>query len=420
MRDAGTIAEIRSALAGGAVADALVRERWERAQALEPAIRAFAHLPETSPAAGAGPLAGVTVGVKDLIDTADMPTAYGSPLHAGGRPAADAAVVERLRALGATVLGKTVTTEFAWRHPGPTRNPWDLERTPGGSSSGSAAAVAAGVVTLALGTQTLGSIIRPAAFCGVVGFKPSFGSLPREGVHPLSGSLDHVGLFARSLDDVDCAFALLTDADPAAPVAETPPRVAALRPPADLISAEQMAAFESACRDLDAAGVIVETIDWPDLLDRSAPIGATIVAYEAARILGDRRRTGSDLLSRHIIELVDAGLAVSEADYVDALAAQRTLRETFAARMEPFDALLAAPATGEAPEGLDHTGDPRFCTPWTVIGAPAVSIPIALGRSGAPLGLQIVGRNGSDRALLAAAKAIGVAVPTIGAPPPPA
>ncbi len=413
---AGSIADIRGRIAGGADAQGLVAHRWERARALEPDIRAFAHLPEAPPAAGEGPLAGVTVGVKDLIDTADMPTSYGSPIHTGHRPVADAAIVARLRALGATVLGKTVTTEFAWRHPGPTRNPWDLGRTPGGSSSGSAAAVAAGVATLALGTQTLGSVIRPAAYCGVVGFKPSFGTFSREGVHPLSGSLDHVGLFARTAVGISDAFAVLTDAD-RRPV-PTRRRLAALRPPAELVSADQAAAFEDCLRSLKDAGWTVEEIEWPGLVDRGMEIVDAIVSREASEIFGDRRATRAELLSHHIIDLVDAGLSRPVSIYDEALAAQRDLRDTFASRIAGFDALLTIPAPGEAPEGFASTGDGRFCAPWTVIGAPAISLPVRLSVAGLPLGLQVVGRMNDDPALLATAVAIAGVAPKIDAQPP--
>lgn len=418
MRQAGTIAEIQAAIANGADASALVTERWEHARSLEPRLRAFAHLPASPPPAGDGPLAGVTIGVKDLIDTADMPTSYGSPIHAGHRPARDAAIVARLRTLGATMLGKTVTTEFAWRHPGPTRNPWDLERTPGGSSSGSAAAVAAGVVTIALGTQTLGSVIRPAAFCGAVGFKPSFGALPREGVHPLSGSLDHVGLFARAVDDVATTFVLLTGAEAPSPVAAGDLRIAAPRPPSELVSQEQSAVWDAGRRSLVAAGADVEEIEWPDLLETAFGAAETIIAYEAARIFGELRQTKADMLSRHIIDLVDAGLSLSDAAYQSALAGQSALRDSFESRMEGFDALLTVPATGEAPRGLGYTGDARFCAPWTVLGAPAISLPTVLSSAGAPLGLQLVGRVGSDGELLAAAKAIAATAPRIAASEP--
>ncbi|RXF75166.1 amidase [Hansschlegelia zhihuaiae] len=418
MPKAGTIAEIQAAIAGGADPQGLVTPLWERACALEPELCAFAHLPESAPAAGSGPLAGVTVGVKDLIDTADMPTAYGSPIHAGHRPTADAEIVSRLRALGATVLGKTVTTEFAWRHPGPTRNPWNRGHTPGGSSSGSAAAVAAGIVTLALGTQTLGSVIRPAAFCGVVGFKPSFGALPRGGVHPLCGALDHVGLFARAVGDVETAFALLTEAKPSARAGSEPLRLAALAPPNDVVSPDQAALFDATRRSLADAGAIIEPVEASDMLERIPAIADTLIAYEAAQIFGELREVKPDMMSGHLTALVDAGRATSEAAYRDALAVQSDRRQAFSERMKGYDALLAVPAIGEAPAGLASTGDARFCAPWTVLDAPAVSLPVGLSPSGLPLGLQLVGRPGADLPLLATAKDFCAVVPLIASAPP--
>src|SRR3954453_15979037 len=213
--DAGVLELLRLFGDSPSAADAYAADRLQKARAFEPVLRAFEYLPVNT-ARRPGPLSGIPVAIKDIIATADMPTTNGSPVYAGQVPALDAWVVERLRQLGATIFGKTVSTEFAWRHPGPTVNPWNSEHTPGGSSSGSAAAVAAGLVPLALGTQTLGSVIRPAAFNGIVGFKPSFGAIPRVGVHPLSFSLDHVGFFARRVDAAALGLSLLggsSDAD---------------------------------------------------------------------------------------------------------------------------------------------------------------------------------------------------------------
>ena len=213
---AGVLDLLRQFRKDEAAADGYAAACLEKARAIEPKLRAFEVLPSDT-RRRAGPLSGIPVAIKDIIATSDMPTTNGSPIYKDHVPAADAWVVERLRQLGATIFGKTVSTEFAWRQPGPTVNPWNAEHTPGGSSSGSAAAVAAGLVPLALGTQTLGSVIRPAAFNGIVGFKPSFGAIPRAGVHPLSPSLDHVGFFARRVDDVALALSLLaatSDRDP--------------------------------------------------------------------------------------------------------------------------------------------------------------------------------------------------------------
>lgn len=410
---ARSIAEIQAELSAGAKAQALVTPLWERARALEPELRAFAHLPEQAPTAlTEGPLAGVTVGVKDLIDTGDMPTDYGSAIYVGHRPESDAAIVAQLRALGATALGKTVTTEFAWRHPGATRNPWALDHTPGGSSSGSAAAVAAGIVTLALGTQTFGSVIRPAAFCGVVGFKPSFGALPRDGVHPLSSSLDHVGLFARALEDVVTAFGLLKpDAGAAAAVAPDDLRIAALRPPADVASAEQIALFDDACAKLSAAGARVEPIDLADALPRLLHVADVLMGREAAEIFGDLRARFPDKMSASMAAYIDAGREISDAAYQEALGAQQGFRDALAERLAGYAALLTIPAPGEAPKGLAHTGDPQFCVPWTTLGFPALSLPVGMSSADLPLGLQLVGRFGEDAALFAAAASVLEVVP---------
>src|SRR5271170_789944 len=205
---AGVLELLRLFASDRAAADRYAAGRLEAAKAVEPVLRAFEYLPRDT-TRRPGPLSGIPVAIKDIIATSDMPTTSGSPIYRDHIPGADAWVVERLRNLGATIFGKTVSTEFAWRHPGPTTNPWNRDHTPGGSSSGSAAAVAAGIVPLALGTQTLGSVVRPAAFNGVVGFKPSFGAIPRTGVHHLSPSLDHVGFFARRVDDVALALSLL-------------------------------------------------------------------------------------------------------------------------------------------------------------------------------------------------------------------
>jgi amidase len=387
-----------------------IASAFARAMALEPSLQAFAYLPAEPPPPGHGPLAGITVGVKDLIDTADMPTCYGSPAHAGHRPSRDAAIVARLRALGASVLGKTVTTEFAFRFPGPTRNPHHLAHSPGGSSSGSAAAVGAGIVPLALGTQTLGSVIRPSAYCGIVGFKPSFGVLDRTGVHPLSGSLDHLGLMARSVDDIavlmsllhpDPGFAAALDPDP---VSRRLPSLKRLPLPAEGVEPAQSAAFESAVAALRAAGAPIETLDLPDRFGPVPALAQTILAFEAARIFQDLVAREPARTSAPLRELVATGLAVAPGAYEEAINERQALRTLFAQMMAGSDALLTVPASGEAPHGIAWTGDPRFCLTWSFLGAPALTLPIADGPAGLPLGLQLVAAAGKDAALLRAAQ----------------
>src|SRR5580704_7023280 len=285
------------------IADQYAAGRLEQAKAKEPRLKAFEYLPLDT-ARRPGPLSGIPVAIKDIIATSDMPTTNGSPIYRGHVPAADAWVVERLRSLGATIFGKTVSTEFAWRQPGPTVNPWNPAHTPGGSSSGSAAAVAAGIVPLALGTQTLGSVIRPAAFNGVVGLKPSFGAIPRTGVHPLSPSLDHVGFFARRVDDVALALSLLaasSDVDPhgrplpgfqidvnqGVPPLEKP-RLAIVRfEKWSKAEPEQQKTFEAAISKLRDAGAIVEDLELAELDSTNWNAINTILASEAALIFED-------------------------------------------------------------------------------------------------------------------------------------
>ncbi|WP_246696763.1 amidase [Methylobacterium planeticum] len=397
-------------IASGRHPQSLVTPLWERARTLEPRLHAFAHLPDRVPdALLAGPLAGVAVGVKDLIDTADMPTACGSPIYEGRRPGRDAEIVARLRGLGATVLGKTVTTEFAWRRAGPTRNPWNLDHTPGGSSSGSAAAVAAGVVTLALGTQTFGSVIRPAAFCGVVGFKPTFGVLPRDGVQPLSPSLDHVGIFARTVEDVAVAFPLLAQhlgGTPMAPCFVGNLKVGILAPSGEPADAEQKVTLQSVRQRLVDAGAQVQAVEMPEPWRKLQRVADTLVAYEAARGLGELTKRFPRKVSAVLTELIVLGEATSETEYWEAVDAQRELRSTVAGYLNGLDAVLTIPASGEAPRGLESTGDARFCTPWTTLGFPAITLPVYLSPLGLPLGLQLVGWPGEDRALISAAVAL--------------
>ncbi len=405
----GTIALIA---AGEGDAQGAIDRQWSRARSLEEDLQAFAFLPDVAPTAGTGPLAGVAIGVKDLIDTADLPTAYGTRIYRGHRPAADAAVVARLRALGASVLGKTVTTEFAYRQPGPTRNPWALRHTPGGSSSGSAAAVAAGIVPLALGTQTMGSVIRPAAFCGIVGFKPSFGTLSREGVHPLCDALDHVGLFARSVADVVAALGHLVPA--IGPVAPRPPfRFAALAMTDDTIQPAQRQVTEAAWRAIAAQGHTVEPLVLPPAFDEVPDLIEVLVGFEAARHFGALVDRHGEAIGPAIRALVDQGRRIGEGDYQAALARQSDLRAAFATLAAEFDAVLTIPAAGEAPEGLGFTGDPRFCAPWSLVGASALTVPIGFGPSGLPLGLQLVGPAGGDAALLAAGGVVAESFPPV-------
>jgi Asp-tRNA(Asn)/Glu-tRNA(Gln) amidotransferase A subunit family amidase len=403
-----------------AAADRYAADRLEQARAVEPKLKAFEVLPSDT-TRRPGPLSGIPVAIKDIIATSDMPTTNGSPVYRDHVPAADAWVVERLRNLGATIFGKTVSTEFAWRQPGPTVNPWNSEHTPGGSSSGSAASVAAGLIPLALGTQTLGSVIRPAAFNGIVGFKPSFGAIPRTGVHPLSPSLDHVGFFARRVDDVALALSLLaatSDNDihgrpvPAFQVdldrgvePLIQPRLGVVRfEKWSRVEPAQQQVFEAAIEKLRAAGAVVEELELADLDRVNWQAINTILASEGAQIFADLVARYPDRTSDHLKSLVATGKAIRAPDYLAAKASQEERRLALGDEMKGFDALFTLPAFGEAPRGLTYTGDAEYCAPWTFVGAPAVTLPAGCGPNGLPLGIQLVGDYRNDLHVLRTAK----------------
>jgi Asp-tRNA(Asn)/Glu-tRNA(Gln) amidotransferase A subunit family amidase len=419
-RGAGVLELLRLFGNDSAAADRYAAVCLERATQVEPTLKAFEYLPRDT-ARHQGPLSGIPVAIKDIIATSDMPTTNGSPIYRDHVPAADAWVVERLRNLGATIFGKTVSTEFAWRHPGPTVNPWNSRHTPGGSSSGSAAAVAAGIVPLALGTQTLGSVIRPAAFNGVVGLKPSFGAIPRTGVHPLSPSLDHVGLFARRVDDVALALSLLAGASDSdrhgrplpglqvdgskgvAPLER--PRLAIVRfTKWSEVEPEQQKLFETTIEKLRAAGAVLEEIELTELDHANWNAINIILASEGASIFGDLVARYPDRSSDQLKSLVQTGTAHTALEYLAAKALQKKLGLAFAGQFSGFDAVLTLPAFGEAPEGLGFTGKAEYCAPWTLLGTPAVSLPAGFGKNGLPLGLQVVGAYREDLRLLRVAK----------------
>jgi Asp-tRNA(Asn)/Glu-tRNA(Gln) amidotransferase A subunit family amidase len=410
----------------------LVESCLEQIRAFEPKVQAWQFLDEAHALSQAralderkrngeplGPLHGVPVGVKDIIDTADMPTENGTVLHKGRTPRDDAGVVTQLRAAGAVILGKTVTTECAYFNPGKTRNPHNPEHTPGGSSSGSAAAVAASMVPLALGSQTAGSVIRPAAFCGVYGFKPTHGLIPRHGILQLSRTLDHVGLFARSIDDLALLLEQLQGFDERDP--DTRPRA---RVDYQTISKEEpplqpMFAFiktphwERADADMKEAYAELQEALGPQIeeveLFPSAAEGwdwqRTIMEAEMSSNLEPLWLAGKDKLSERLRGLMERGRETRVVDY------QRTLRrlaptiESFDELFrERYDAILTPPALGTAPKGLGATGDPAFCVLWTLLGMPAITLPLMQGANGLPLGVQLVGRRNYDARLLRTAR----------------
>ena len=352
-----------------------------------------------------GPLHGVPVGVKDIFDTADMPTQMGSPIYQGHRPAADAATVAILRAAGAVILGKTVTAEFAGTHPGPTTNPHDAARTPGGSSQGSAAGVADFMVPVALGTQTGGSVLRPSSFCGIVGFKPSFGTFNRAGIKSAAESLDTIGLHARALEDVALVADVLTGREPGGIAAlARPPRIGICRTPLwHLAEPETVAAVDGAAAAARAAGAAVDEVTLPAAFDALADARRAINDYERARAMAHEWRTDRDRLSPAMRATVEAGLAIPYAEYRAALARTRDCRHLLDWLFDQWDALLAPAVNGEAPPGLDYAGDPAFQALWTMLHVPAIALPTHRGPNAMPVGIQLVARRGEDDLLLSVA-----------------
>jgi len=351
------------------------------------------------------PLHGVPFGVKDVLDTADLPTGYGSSIHEGARPAADAASTALARAAGLVVIGKTVTTEFAMRTPGATTNPHNPAHTPGGSSSGSAAAVGDLQVPLANGTQTSGSVIRPAAFCGVVGYKPSWGAVPRAGLKMLAESLDTIGAMAHSPADAQALVQAMAGQDirPTAPAAG-PMRIGVCRTAAwPQIEHAGAAALEAAAAAAGAAGATVVDVELPAPFADALAAHDLVMTYEASRMLAFERTRHWDALSPALQDVLGRGLAASTADYQAALATRRACRASLGDVFHEVDVLLTPSAPGEAPARLDYTGAPEFNRIWTFVGAPCVTVPGLTGPQGLPVGAQIVAGLGADDRALAAA-----------------
>jgi Asp-tRNA(Asn)/Glu-tRNA(Gln) amidotransferase A subunit family amidase len=356
--------------------------------------------------ASAGLLHGLPIAVKDLFDTFDMPTCYGSPIYAGHRPAADAACVALARAAGAIVVGKTVTTEFATFHPGPTCNPHNPKHTPGGSSSGSAAAVADWMVPLGFASQTAGSIVRPAAFCGVVGYKPTYGTINRVGVKMISDTLDTLGALARSVPDAALFVAALSDRRELLlerPQADAP-RVGLCRTYEwDRGRTETHAVFEDAARRLREAGASVRDVTLPPPFAGLVDAQIAIMVHEVAKSLSHEWLVHRDRLSREMIAMIEAGLAVTPERYDAARALARSSRMALVSVFESIDVVLAPSTVGVAPEGIQATGDPLFNRMWTLLHVPCVHLPLGRGPRGLPVGITVAGPLGADRATLAAA-----------------
>ena len=417
--------------AGEITSEQLVSACLQRIADVEESVQAWAHLDadhalhQAREADAArregkplGPLHGVPVGVKDIFDTKDMPTEDGTVLHAGRTPGEDAAAVALLRQAGAVILGKTVTTELAVYAPGKTRNPHDLERTPGGSSSGSAAAVAAQMVPLAIGTQTNGSVIRPAAFCGAYGFKPSHGLISRHRVLQQSRTLDHVGVFARSIPDCALVAQQLLGFDERDP--DTAPR-ATLKlvettmeepPVTPHLGFVKTAVWDRADEDTKEAfaeltehlGDEVSEYQLPSPFDDVLDVHRTVMEADLARSFAREYERGKAKLSANLREMIERGLDVRAVAYNDAVGRIPLLRGLLGQPFERCDAILTPAAVGEAPLGLESTGDPCFCTLWTLCGMPAITLPLLRGTNGMPIGVQLVGPKGDDARLLRTAR----------------
>jgi Asp-tRNA(Asn)/Glu-tRNA(Gln) amidotransferase A subunit family amidase len=408
-------AAARAIGAGRLTASALVEALLARIAAREPAVAAWAFIdPEQARGAARardretprGPLHGVPVGIKDVIATADQPTQFNSPIYAGHRPTEDAVAVRRLRDAGAIILGKTVTTEFAFMRPGPTRHPHDPSRTPGGSSSGSAAAVADWHVPLALGTQTGGSTIRPSAFCGIVGYKPAFGLYPAAGMKHLAPSLDTIGVMARDVEDIAVASAVLAGTTPVPVVpAREPPRLVLFATPY-AAHAEPAAAdrLEATARRAADAGARVRPLDAPAWLGDLDPAHRVIMAVETARALTGEWQTARERLSREIAEFIAQGQRHTNDELARALATAARARRWLTDALAPDEIVLTFPAIGEAPVGHASTGNALFNRLWTLLQAACVTVPAGLGPHRMPLGVQLVDLRGDESRLLTAAR----------------
>ncbi|MEI6704552.1 MAG: amidase [Deltaproteobacteria bacterium] len=347
-----------------------------------------------------GPLHGLPVGVKDLFDTFDMPTSYGSPIYKSHRPAWDAACVAATRAAGGIILGKTVTTEFATYHPGKTANPHNTLYTPGGSSSGSAAAVASNMVPLAFGTQTAGSIIRPAAFCGVVGYKPSFGMIPMAGTKAVSGSLDTIGFFGRSVADVSLFAKALTgrsNLGVAGTDSVNKPRIGVCRTYEwKFALPETEEAINNTHRLLERSGAIVTDITLPSDFSYLSVAQTEIMAYEAARSFTYEYQAHADKISSELLEMIHKGLLIDSKCYDAHQALAQRCRMLFVDLFPEIDLLIAPSTPGEAPRGKVSTGNPVFNRIWTLLGVPCVHLPFMRGSNGLPVGVQAIGKFGAD------------------------
>ena len=401
---------------GALTARALAEAQLERVAATDADVEAWAHLDPAyvrrmaercDGAREASPLRGIGIGVKDIICTADLPTQMGSAIFAGHRPAENAECVKRLQHAGGYVFGKTVTTAFAFLDPGKTRNPWNPAHTPGGSSSGSAAAVAIGQVAGALGTQTNGSVIRPASYCGVVGFKPTKDAIPFTGVHLFSETLDQLGVFTRTVADSARLASALCDRNfvsPSVAALPAPPRLAYLGDyPWVQMDCDADDTLEAAATRLRQFGATVIGVEFPRGWRDANRDHRTIMLYEGAQNLGPLHDRERARLSPKLSTAIDEGRAITSAQYERAMARRTEAIGEFTDWLDDFDAVLSPSAPTPAPKGLDSTGDPSCCTVWSLTGFPALTLPVGLSADGLPVGMQIACPTGADDRLLTVA-----------------
>jgi Asp-tRNA(Asn)/Glu-tRNA(Gln) amidotransferase A subunit family amidase len=406
----------RRIAAGEITAEGVARACLERIAAREPAIHAFANVDpalalrqarELDRGPSRGPLHGVAIGIKDVIDTIGLPTEMGSPIYRGYRPACDAACVALLRAAGAVILGKTVTAEFAGMAPGPTVNPHNFAHTPGGSSSGSGAAVADLMIPAALGTQTGGSVLRPAAYCGVIGYKPTFGAFNRAGLKFAAESLDTIGLMARTIDDLELITSVLLGRKAGAAAAiGAAPKIGLCRTSLwDTAQPETQHAVEDAAARLAAGGAELRDVALPqDFSGLRTAARETINNYERSKSMAAEWASHRDQISAKLQLCIELGMDMPYADYLAAIALGESCRARLADVFEGLDVLLAPCVKGEAPAGLDSTGDPTFQAIWTILYVPTMSLPTHKGPNGLPVGIQLIGRRHDDQRLFACAR----------------
>jgi Asp-tRNA(Asn)/Glu-tRNA(Gln) amidotransferase A subunit family amidase len=391
---------------GDLSADAAVAQSLEAIGAHEKTIGAFVCHDQTARAAGAGPLRGIAVGIKDIIDTSDFPTEMGSAIYRGWRPRADAPVVMMLKQAGATIIGKTTTTAFAANDPTATLNPRNPDHTPGGSSSGSAAAVAAGMIPLALGTQTGGSVIRPASFCGVAAIKPSFRLLPTVGVKCFSWTLDTVGLFAAGVKDLAQGLSAMTSRPELLPgAAIATPRIGLVTQ--DFAGAPDAAGAEAlriAGVAAERAGASVRTLALPQIVAEAWRIHPIVQFFEAHQAMAWEYRANYDAVPPLLRGRLDQSLGITPAAYDEARAIANRARAALAELFKEVDVLLTFSAPGAAPKGLGSTGDARFNRLWTLMGVPCVNVPATIADGGLPVGVQVIARFGNDAGALEAAR----------------